>query len=419
MPQLPIRKIILVIGFILFVAVIGFFLYYLFFAAPTTTETPLPTEEQTAGGAAQLGILSGKQGATVSGGTALEKAIAENKITKIAPAGGAKADELAKGGITAVKTISFDSIPSFHVAKNGAIYSYDENTGIFYKVNAAGEKEALNDKVYKNVANTIWSPTDDRAILEFPDGSNILFNLKTGQQTTLPKSWADFSFSPNGDKIVFKDLDANPEYSWLAIASPDGSGQAYIDNIGEKAAQVLPNWSPNGQVVALFKGGGTGITTEIQMVGANKENFQSFDAKGLGFKYQWSPTGDKILYSTYNPVDNMDPYLYIVDAGANTVGYNHKKINLKTWVNKCSFGDNNTAYCAVPKELAPNAGPAPESADSTPDYIYKVDLTTCTTSFIAEPEYNYTVDKITISPDGTFLYFTDKQTNTLHSIKLK
>ncbi|MFH0814647.1 MAG: hypothetical protein V1902_00945 [Candidatus Falkowbacteria bacterium] len=418
MPQIPVKKLLLIFGFIIIVGVIGFFIYYLFFtgAGPTTPSTTL-TEEEISGQA--LGKLPAKDLTKVSTQKAAEQFAAEKKITKVAAPEGKKPDSIAKGGITAVKTLSFDITPSFRVTKTGGLYSYDASSGAFYKITSTGDKELLTDKIYKNVKNIVWANDDDQAILEFPDGSNILFNFKTGQQTTLPKSWQNFSFSPAGDKIVFKDLDPNPEYSWLAIANPDGSGQKYIDNVGDKAMYVFPEWSPNGQVIALFKSGGTGITTKIQMIGQNQENFQAFDAKGLGFKYDWSPAGDKILYSTYNPVENMDPCLYIVNASPTTVGYNHKKINLKTWVNKCAFGDNDTAYCAVPKELPANAGTTPEIADSIPDYVYKIDLTTGMTSFIAEPEYNYTIDKMTVSPDGDYLYFVDKQTNTLHSIQLK
>ncbi|MBI5254449.1 hypothetical protein HY932_01565 [Candidatus Falkowbacteria bacterium] len=418
MLQISLKKILLIFGFILIVAVIGFLIYYLFFTSAGQITLPTaPTEEEISGQA--LGGLPAKDLAKLSEKKMAEQFAAEKKITKVAAPTGAKPDSIAKGGITAVKTLSFDLTPSFRVTKTGGLYSYDANSGAFYKITAAGDKELLTDKIYKNVKNITWANNDNQAVLEFPDGSNILFNFQTGQQTTLPKSWQDFSFSPAGDKIVFKDMDPNPEYSWLAIANPDGSGQKYIDNMGDKANNVLPNWSPNGQVVALFKSSGTGITTKIQMVGQNQENFQAFDAKGLGFKYDWSPAGDKILYGTYNPVENMDPCLYIVNASPTTVGYNHKKINLKTWVNKCTFGDNDTAYCAVPKELPDYAGTTPEIADSIPDYVYKIDLTTGMTSFIAEPEYNYTIDKMTVSPDGEYLYFVDKQTNTLHSIQLK
>jgi len=411
----PLKKILLVLGFIVIVIGIGFLLYILFFKP--TPLPPLPPEKKEIT-LSQLPskVLTGKE---KKGLAKIAQKKGLKKITKIGTEELLAVDQIAQGGLTAVNTLSTDTIKSFKVAHNGLLYGYDQETGAFYKITATGEKELLTDKIYKNVENITWAPDDEQAILEFPDGSNILFNFVTGQQITLPKSWTEFSFSPDGKRIGFKDIDSNPKYNWFAIANADGSQQNYIDYMGDAAPQVISTWSPNNQFIALFKTTGNAVSTKIRLIGLHGEDFQAFYAKGFGFQPQWSPQGDKLLYSAYNAAENLDPYLYVVNVTPGTIGYDHKKINLKTWANKCTFADNNTVYCAVPKELPDHAGPVPEVANNIPDYIYKINLITGQTSLVAEPELNYTVDKMQISPDGTYLYFTDKETQMLFSIQLK
>lgn len=414
--QIPYKKILIVLGFVVVVVGIGFLIYFLFFKPAVS---PPETEEPGVITVGQLPSGTPPTDLTPEEKQAIFQKTSE-KITKIpAEAEADQIDQVAQGGLTKTTTLTYDTTPTYKIASAGNLHTYNSDTGNFYKLSHDGTKQLLTNKVYKNVKNLDWSPNDKEAILEFPDGSNILFNFEKDVQVTLPKSWTDFDFNPSGNKIIFKDLDENPEYNWLAVANPDGSGQSYIDHIGNKKHLIINEWSPNNQVVGLFKAEGTGVTTEIQMIGQGDDKFQSFNAKGFGFKPQWSPTGDKILYSAYSVASNMDAYLYVVDTSPGTIGYNHKKINLKTWADKCTFANNSTVYCGVPKDLPEAAGPVPEIADNTPDYVYKIDLDSGQTSFIAELEYNHAMDNLHVSDDGKYLYYTDKQTQSLHYIQLK
>jgi len=414
--QIPYKKILIVLGFVAVVVGLGILIYVLFFKPAIS---PLPKEEpgvitvgQLPTGAPPETILTAEEKQAIFQKTA-------KKITKIPAELEEKIDAFAQGGLTKTTTLTYDTTPIFKIANTGNLHTYNADTGNFYKISHDGTKKLLTNKVYKNVQNLNWSPNDQEVILEFPDGSNILFNFQKDLQVTLPKSWTEFDFNSSGSKIVFKDLDENPEYNWLAVANPDGSSQSYIDHIGEKKHLIINKWSPNEQMLGFFKAEGTGVTTEIQFIGQGDDKFQALHAKGFGFQPQWSPTGDKILYSAYSSPSNMNAYLYIVDTSPGTIGYNHKKINLKTWADKCTFADNTTVYCGVPQDLPEGAGPVPEIADNIPDYVYKINLNTGQTSFIAELEYNHAMDNLHVSDDGKYLYYTNKQTQSLHYIQLK
>ena len=189
--------------------------------------------------------------------------------------------------------------------------------------------------------------------------------------------------------------------------------------MGSKSGDFKVDWSPNGKIVAQYKSGGTEDTSKIYFVGQNNENYKALDLRGYGAQTKWTPDGARLLYSAHSAATNNKPELYIVDASGDNIGYNHQSLKLNTWADKCTFANADTMYCGVPKEMPENANMMPSIADNIPDYIYKVDLKTGVKSFVAEPEYDFTIDQIVVSGDEGSLYFTDKLTGNLHTIKLK
>ena len=141
--------------------------------------------------------------------------------------------------------------------------------------------------------------------------------------------------------------------------------------------------------------------------------------EGRGLQSQWSTTGDKLLYSVYNSNDSYLPRLWIVNAQGDTINTNRVDLNIATWSNKCTFASNTAVYCAVPENLPTGAGLYPELADQTKDNLYKIDLTTGVKTLIAVPDGAYNVSQIMVPTDQSSLYFTDKKTDQIYSVKLK
>jgi hypothetical protein len=413
------KKLVIAIAFTAFVVGAGYAIYFLFFK-PTLPTVPEPVKPE-------LGQLpSPKEGAPSvvtapkPGALVGPEAKPEKAITKIPAVAGKKIDEIAKGGITKVATLNLKPTPVLTLDSTGEnAITYDKNEGRFYAIGADTEKQPLNERVYKNVQKAAWSPKKEQAIFEFPDGSNVLYNFSTDKQITLPKDWSDFSFNKSGNQIAFKDLNPNPEYQFLAVANADGSGQKYIEYIGDDANNFKIDWSPNGKMLAQYKTGKSVNTSKLILLGQYGENFKSITMNGYGIQTKWTPNGEKIAYSSYSVSSENKPQLYIVDASGDKIGYNHNSLKLSTWIDKCAFSGDKTLYCAVPKKMPEGAGLVPALADNTPDYIYKVDLETGAKSFVAEPELDYTIDKMQVSEDESVLYFTDKSSQELHMIKLK
>lgn len=330
------------------------------------------------------------------------------------------ASDVALGGLTKNQEISGNPGLGATLGKNGADFQYyDKSEGKFYRIDKNGELSALTDKTFFNVKNITWAKSKNKAILEYPDGANILYDFDSNRQITLPTHWKEFDFAPNSDKIVMKSIGLDPENRWLAVASADGSEVRPLESLGDKDSTVYPSWSPNNQIAAMFVESRDFDRQELYFVGLNKENFKSTIIQGRGFQSKWSPRGEQLLYSAYSSDNDLKPDLWLVNSSGDEIGSGRKKLNLETWANKCSYAGESNLYCAVPESMPEGAGLFPELADNIKDVLYKIDTKTGVKKIIAIPEGDFTISEIVVSEDESNLFFTDKASGRIRKIKLK
>ncbi|HLD62087.1 MAG TPA: hypothetical protein VI998_03895 [Patescibacteria group bacterium] len=304
-------------------------------------------------------------------------------------------------------------------ASDGGFVYYDKNTDKFYKTEDSGLRKALSDQEFPDAENVIISPGADKAIVQFPDGSNIAYDFNKQQQYTLPKEGKDFSFNSSGDQIAYKFMAPDPESRYLVSSGFDGSDFKLIEPLGYEDRNVQVNWSPTGQVAALFRKGIDADRQEVYFIGTQGENFRSMIAPGRDFKGEWTPQGDRLLFSVYTPEADYKPTLWIVEAQGDRIGFNRKDLGVQTWVDKCTFDDGGTtAYCAVPRELPKGSGLVRELADKVPDDLYKIDLRTGFKTQVQGVVGRFTADKVFLSDDEKTLYYTDKKTGFAYKVKL-
>lgn len=413
------KKIFLIIGFIAVVIIIGYFIWRFFFQ--TTAVAPIITSDSsgTVGGlpTAEIGGLT-NGGETGTGGLPINEGGISPTTTGTSATGANQTNERAVGGIT--KTTLVNKTPSVGatINKSGQVQYYDSENGKFYKIDASGNKISLTDKIFYSVSDVTWANDSDKAVLEYPDGSNILYNFSTDKQVTLPAHWKDFSFSPDSGQLISKSMGIDPDSRYLVVSNDDGSKATALERIGNNDATIYSSWSPNNQIVALYTEGVDANRQEVYFIGLNGENFKSTVIEGRGLQYQWSTNGDKLLYSVYNTNDNSNPRLWIVDAASDTIGENRSSFNIQTWASKCTFASDTEIYCAVPNELPKGAGLFPELADTTKDSLYKIDLTTGTQKLIAIPDGSYNISQVMVTSDQSSLYFTDKFSGSIYKINL-
>ncbi|MFA5124527.1 MAG: hypothetical protein WC473_01690 [Patescibacteria group bacterium] len=326
--------------------------------------------------------------------------------------------QTAQGGLTAINAIVKDPVYFSSMTSGGTINYYNTKDGKFYRVDSNGNITALSDQVFYNVSNAIWDNKGGKAVLEYPDGSNIVFDFNTQKQITLPKHWESFEFSPNDEQILFKNMALDTENRFLVAAKYDGSSPKILESIGGIENQIQTNWSPNNQMVATFNEGKDLNRSEVYFVGLNGENFKSMIVEGRGFQSEWSPNGGRLLYSVHNMTD-FKPQLWISDAYGDNVGTNRQALSLNTWPDKCTFAGNDTLYCAVPRNLPDGADIDRSVANTLADDIYQIDLTTGQQTLIATPTRQGSISNIMYnisSPKS--LFFSDANNNRIYKIDL-
>ncbi|HRY36819.1 MAG TPA: hypothetical protein P5230_03015 [Candidatus Magasanikbacteria bacterium] len=407
------KKILLIIGLVAITALLGFGLYY-FFSRTIPGTTTKPSGEQITTTTGQGFVPSGVRVVTTTGpnGEIITTTLpTAGTIPTVGP-GYYQRETVTK---LIEQPVSYTAINN----KNGELRFYNENDGKFYKVENDGAVQKLSDKIFYNVSKTTWANGSDKAILEFPDQNKIIYNFEEDKQYTLPKHWEEFSFSPDDDKIAAKSIGYSEDNRWLLTVKDDGTGTSLIEPMGNNADKVTVSWSPNRSVIAFSKTGGNDLGTyrkEILLIGQNQENFKSITVEGLGFESQWSPNGEKLLYSVYSPNSNYKPELWITNASGEKIGSGRELLKLNTWANKCTFADNNILYCAVPRTLPQGAGISPSIANGTLDDLYKIDLSTGLKSPI-DLGGDYSIKNIYFDKTASKLFFSDYNQTGLFEAK--
>ena len=400
------KKLLLVGGFILSVFLIAFVLYKLFFKGIVPEASVEPTVE------APGELPTSGEGAP---GVTTEEPTRTTGLQE--------ADEVAHGGLTQTVELTTGAVYNAVLSGDGSsINYYNASDGRFYTINADGEVVALSDKQFPEAENVEWNKDSEKALIEFPDGSNIIYDFSAEKQVTLPNHWEDFDFSPTSDEIIGKSVALDESNRFLVIASDDGSQVQAIAELGENEDKVDINWSPNDQVVAFANtasSSSSGVDRHvIYPVGKNQENYKGLVVEGLNFDSLWSPNGKQLLYSVAGDYSDNKPLLWIVDATASTMGDNRSSLGLNTWVDKCSWSSASTVYCAVPIDLPANAGLQRSLYQDLPDALYKLDLTSNSARLIAIPEEETSMSDLWVSDDESMLYFTNTS-GQLELLKLK
>lgn len=415
------KKIWLMAGFIAITVLIGWLFYKMFFQNTLQLTTELTPTATTTGGLPQAGEggvqqVTGGEGLPGSGGVG-GAGTGTTPVTDQPNAN--KPSDLANGGLTVTKPLVPTPSLSPTLTSNGDIQYYNREDGLFYRVKSNGEIEKMSDRVFYSVDKVTWAPDNNKAILEYPDKSKILYDFETKKQISYPKHWEDFSFSPQSDQVIAKSIALDPDNRFLTVAGTDGSAARNVEEIGLNADKVITGWSPNNQIVATYTKSLDFDRQEVFFVGLNGENFKSTIVEGRGLTYEWSKTGDRLLYSVYNTRSDSKPKLWIVDAQGDTINQNRRSLEINTWADKCTFASNTEIYCAIPTKLEPGSGIFRETADSAVDEIYKIDLETGNTKLVAVPDGQYNVSKIMVDDGQSTLSFSDKNSGAIYQIKLK
>ncbi|MFZ2681549.1 MAG: hypothetical protein WAZ14_00385 [Patescibacteria group bacterium] len=385
-----------IIGLIAVAGVMGLVLYFMIFGGkpnvipdagtPEVTETPggLPTAD------------TGTPGTTPGGPTETGSGTLQPSPT-------------ATGGLTSTTLLTTASALQPTITQNGTVAYYDPKDGKFYTINADGDVVPLSQATFPYAQNIVFSNDAGSAVIEFPDGSNVVYDFNTGKQTTLPSHWEDFGFNQTGTAIASKSVGTDPSNRALVVTATDGSNTQVIAPLGANQDLVDVSWSPDGNTLGFSRTGSGGSAfgqNEIYLIGSDGEASGLLIVNGSNFKNIWAPDGRNLLYSVADAGDEYRSSLWYADSRGDTQGNTRVRIGVKTSANKCTFASAALAYCAVPRTM-PAGGGSATSLVTAYDDLYSVSLPSGKTNLIAIPDKDLRMYNLTVSGNGDELYFSD------------
>lgn len=385
-----------ILAFAAATGLLGLALYFVFFRqaperTPTATETPTATN----GGLPAAGESTG-------GGTDGEGAAGEG-TGRLPPS------QVANGGETFTNLLTSSGIISPTVTATGAVAYYDPADGRFYTIDSEGNVVSLSRTQFPEAESVVFSGDASAAVIEFPDGSNVVYDFTTAKQVTLPSHWESFSFTDDGTNIVSKSIGGDSSNRALVITSVDGSGTDVIANLGANDEKVDVNVSPSNTIVGFSRTGGVQNAfgrQEIYLIGMDGEAAGTLTVDGSSFAGIWSPDGANLLYSVADPSDTYKAALWYVDSEGDKSGGVRIKIGVKTTVDKCTFASTTLIYCAVPREMTAGGG-ADSSSITSYDDVYAISLPSGRATLTAIPAVDTRMFDLSVSSDASLLYYTD------------
>lgn len=329
------------------------------------------------------------------------------------------ASPIAQGGETLITRLTQSRVLSPLASSNNQARYYDPSDGFFYQIDTEGRLSPISDASFPGAENVMFSPNTDKAVLEFPDGSNLLYDISQNRQITLPRHWLDFAFTPDSGQIAAKAI-ADEFNAQLVAMNTDGTQARVIANMGDNEDKVNVAWSPNNQFVAISRTGpaqsGLGRNAHL-LIDRDGNSPGSLIVDGTNFSPKWTPAGTHIVYSVSDLNQRDRPSLWYVKASGSDIGSERRNLGLNTWIEKCTFKDDTFMLCAVPREI-PDFEGFDYRMNNSIDDLYEVNFTTGRRTLLANSVTNIRMYNLSVSPDRSHLYFTD-QTGSLNTIRLR
>ncbi len=382
---------------------------YIVFFRPSPAEAPVETPDD---GTPATGLPSSGVGGERGGEAAEGETDANGE--RLLPS------QVADGGETFTTLLTTSAVTSPTTTENGTVAYYDPADGRFYTIDDEGNVIMLSRTQFPEATSVVFAPFATAAVIEFPDGSNVVYDFAAASQATLPTHWEEFSFTADGVQIVGKSIGTDPSNRALVVSSIDGSSTEVIASIGENSDKIDVNVAPGNAIVGFSRTGGAQNAfgrQEIYLIGMDGEASGVLIVDGSNFEGIWDPNGSHLLYSVADPGDSYRPALWYVDSRGDRRGDVRLKLGIKTTVEKCTFASETTIFCAVPREVPAGSGSAIATIDS-PDDLYAVSTSTGRATLAAIPAADTQMFNLSVSSDGSILFYTDGQ-GRLNSIKLQ
>ncbi|MEK7598855.1 MAG: hypothetical protein AAB474_00150 [Patescibacteria group bacterium] len=312
--------------------------------------------------------------------------------------------------------LSSEPIAGFAVTKNGVRFVLRQ-TGHVADIGPQGEEQTRisNTTIPKIFQAQDWSPDASRAILKyFVEGDvriiSAEFKATSTQAVVLPASLTSLAWAPDRDRIVY--LLPSENGSRTVGADPDNTKQKEITGSPFQDWEI--SWPEKNTLSYLSRPSGIALGFLFKY-DLEKGIFEKVIGGVYGLEAGWSPDGQKIIYSAYD-AGGQKPKLFFYDVKNKIAG----DLETATLASKCVFAKTKkSVYCAAdqnpPQALYPDEWL--RGKVSFVDIFWEINLETGEKKIINSEGF-FDINRIGISADDKFLYFSNKYDNSLWSLKL-
>jgi Tol biopolymer transport system component len=401
------KKIFIIVGILFILTLVSLLVYNLLGSgAPGGGEEELggalPSAPSGRGGET---TPTGSPGGNTSGGTggsnnpgATPKSLAALKIKPISQER-ILAPTLGNDG----KTVKYFS------RANGNIYQSDFDGGSLKKISSAN----LN-----NLIKALWSPDKEKVIGIFSEKDKLkkyFYDYVGNRSSLLNEKIAYLAWSPDSKKIAYHFVDPSGEQNNVSTANPDGTNWKNI--FKTRLDNVIIEW-PIKEKISLRTPPSGLAQGVLYSINSETGDFFKIISEAFGLLVNWSPKGDKILFSSTDS-RGKNPTLNLSDEK----GANFKNLNLAGLADKCVWSkDDKTIFCALPQEISQNATWPDDYYKGLvvlSDDIYKIDLEANRKTKIigSTDEISYDAQELFLSPKEDYLFFINRSNGLLYSLK--
>jgi len=297
------------------------------------------------------------------------------------------------------------------------IVYYDKETGQVFRTDFSGKIwERISDAETREISKITWSLSRDKVIIE-QGSKKYVYDYESNEKHELDSHIKNIVFSPSGDHILYHYWDLSTE-SNIAVANYDGSNWKSI--IPSEMTGLEIAW-PRQDTVSFLTPEGSfyGNTLYFTKLQPPYDLEEIMDDK-FGLKVNWSPSGNKLLYSYRYEKDDKDSELYLRDFENET----EINLGLNTLPENCMWLKNEKAlYCAEKANNFLNIIPEDyqKKLNLTGDSFWKIDLETKEFKEIYIPEASeqvYDAGELIVSDREDFLFFVNNLDGKLYSLSL-
>lgn len=321
-----------------------------------------------------------------------------------------------------LRPVSQEKVFSATLGENGRTVKY------YTRPNGYVWESAFDGSGLKKISSTnlatlikaLWSPDKEKVIGIFSENNQVkkyLYSYVTNQAAPLSEDIGYAAWSPDSKKIVYQYNSSTSGQSNISIANPDGSNWQNI--FKTRLDDLVVEWPTKNKISFASRPSALaqGFLYAIDPV---SNDFNRILSEIYGLAVKWSPTADKILFSTASE-QRRPPRLMLTDEK----GEKTKDLKLAGLADKCVWSrDGRTIFCGLPQQISANAlwpDDYYKGRVVVNDDFYKINLETDEKTKIAgsSDQAGYDSQELFLSAKEDYLFFTNRKDGLLYSLRLQ